>query len=49
MVLPGQIYITSYMVPTKPCMDFTGDEVAAVEMGLGFGLEDMQDRGVGAA
>jgi len=44
--LPGQIDIRSYMLPTKPIMDFTADEEVAREMGLDFSLEDMQDRGL---
>ena len=47
MCLPGQIDIRSYMLPTKPIMDFTADEEVAREMGLDFSLEeDMQDRGL---
>lgn len=43
--LPGQIDIRSYMLPTKPIMDFTADEEVAREMGLDFSLEE-QDRGL---
>lgn len=44
--LPGQIDIRSYMLPTKPIMDFTADEEVAREMGLDFSLEeDSEDRG----
>lgn len=31
------------MLPTKPVMDFAADEEAARDMGLDFGLENMED------
>eukprot|EP00438_Fugacium_kawagutii_P010941 Skav210635 [mRNA] locus=scaffold1063:152705:153708:- [translate_table: standard] len=42
-LLPGQIDIRSYMLPTKPVIDFEADEEAARDLGLDFGLENMED------
>ena len=42
-IAEGQIYIDSYMLPTKPVLDFAADEEAARAMGLDFDLKSLED------
>lgn len=39
-LLPGQMFISSYMLPTKPVSDFAADEGAAEGMGFDFSLAE---------